>query len=133
MLVSAWEQNQKPLPETEAELGMVWADSVALSFCPQLQVLPLVLAGCELHSEGKRTVFREANPKCLIIFKTSSNPNNLLSIMVRGTVSGEESWVFFIPLAVIDISRRSYVGEQQKASRPKSINLCTTAVLSQLV
>lgn len=53
------EQNQKPLPETEAGLGMVCADPVALRFCPQLQVMPLVSAGCELHSEGKRTVWKE--------------------------------------------------------------------------
>lgn len=87
MLVSAWEQNQKPLPETEAELGMVCADSVPLRFCPQLQVLPLVLDGCELHSEGKRTVWRETNPNSLI------QGNNLLSITVWGIVSGEESWL----------------------------------------
>lgn len=53
--------------ETEADPGKVHAVPVTLNFCPQLQVLPLILVGCELHSlKSKRTVRREGKTNCLI-------------------------------------------------------------------
>lgn len=41
----------------KAEPGKIYAVPVTFSFCPQLQVLPLVLVGCEFHSlKAKRFV-----------------------------------------------------------------------------
>lgn len=53
--------------ETEADPEKLCVVPPTLGFFPQLQVLPLILAGCELHSlKAKRTVRREAKPNCLI-------------------------------------------------------------------
>lgn len=48
--------------------GRTWkVVPVTLSFCPQLQELPLILVGCELHSsKAKRTARRETKNNCLI-------------------------------------------------------------------
>lgn len=56
--------------EAEAELGMVPAVPVTLRFCSQLQVLPLVSAGCELPSEGKKN--------CMERSKTQGQAQNLI-------------------------------------------------------